>query len=844
MKLSTNGKYQKQAGSNEGFVPVDAMDEFDLSIICKNDWTPALYTDGYRDSAHWQSCEWLFCDVDNDSWAEKGGNVFDLGPEYLCSIAQFLEKFAEFEFYILTSRNHQKEKKSTKGNKLLDPVDRFHVLFHVNVMTNHSECKILLTNLVKKNKFMDKNVNDPTRFFYGFDKVEVTYHRGRCITPVDISEDKTLQQQYLIEENKRSMEAEPEAIPDYLRGVDASRYSPFGPMELSKQFNAYNLKDKQQVILKGLRIAASIGVFDTYNEWIRLGTAMKIEGYQIGDWHELLTIGKPVGSDTLRNYEYKWSTFSSTGDITGGTLLFFARQGDSTCLVKGANRQDKKQAVAKIIEKNDVENKKERKDGLFSCLLDKPGDDKIKKITNILNGTCSNKSGLIKDLFTMTAISKLDSDFENFCYMDEAIGYPRFSHKCKSIDEVEISILERSKWYGYDPARSTRKDFFECHLATHRFNSMEQLCDKLREENQGVGPEILDKFSSYIAYKSKTGDIKETDKKILNYYKMAWDLFFTKAAMRMLSAYRPDKVANDYVISLVGGEGAGKSFFCRWIGLNSDEFFLDYGDKGDVQLGSPDSIRFIRGKLIVELGEGSFMKKTDDLQFKSFISQKIDVFVDKFQRGQTQLPRTASFLLTSNEEKFMRGLNGNRRMTPLPILGFDFAYDKDCQTIPKMYAHYLEKAEKIMNSGTSNDVREQGDMRDFFNGDRQSSIDFGIHGDYIKDIIHEIELFQIREVMETQGGKGRPKMFIVFSPRMVIDKIIELKVQMKDNIPQKISAMAKSMGYETTRAIKVNNRVSSGYKMHIFDNESELKINQFIVSRHDQQIVEKLSSPY
>jgi hypothetical protein len=271
---------------------------------------------------------------------------------------------------------------------------------------------------------------------------------------------------------------------------------------------------------------------------------------------------------------------------------------------------------------------------------------------------------------------------------------------------------------------------------------------------------------------------------------------------------------------------------------------MDYGNKSNVELGSADSIRLIRGKLIVELGEASFMRKTDDLQFKSFVSEVTDSFIDKYQKGATELPRTASFIITSNEDKFMRGLNGNRRMTPIPIYSIDFDFLNDTDTMPKLYAYYLRKAEKIIASDTVSDIRESGEMQRFFDASREQAINYCIHGDYIMDAIHEIEIEQLKIVSETKFSAGKPKKFSIFTNRMVHDKLIDARLQATPDIMNKIASIAVRLGYEKTKSIKIDEKVTSGYKMSVFVDEERKIVNEILHSRHDKAIISDCINPY
>lgn len=881
MRISTNGFYQKQELSNDGYSEREVDDEKDLGIIARFDWSPSVYKDGYRDGAHWLSSQFLFADIDNDPWdSVKGIPVKKQNPvgcktinQWNCSLAEFYDVFNGIEFYILTSRNNKKEKFSKKGKCLIEPSERFHVLFPLTQpCSDQAKLRAALRGLTRTYKFMDKAVTDPTRFFYGFDAVECLYHKGEKINIdiyADMKEKSTRQEQAQLTLDKVSSEKAPafvdipkpeivitedefDEMPDYLKGLDKSKYHDFDVSELTRQFTEYSEQDKRVEIMKALRVAASVDALHDYDDWIRLGHAMKMEGYTVDDWREL-------SYENIPDIDYKWASFVDYGSATGGTVLWFAREGNPNCLKKGVTKDEKRTAVSMVNAKiNEIAQKKEcPKDGqkkqnlgeMITCLMDHPGDAKIKRIKNLLASMYSNKNGVIKDGFTLRAIAEADDDFDRFCYFDEATGYPKFSPKLRSIDEVDISIWDRCMIYGLEVSTAMRKDFLESHMLRHTFNSMENLVNKLIEENPENGVNHLDKFCSYLNYKAFKGNEIEKNPIYIGYYKAAWDIFFTKMAMRMLSSFRTDKVPNDYVIALTGNEGIGKSYFCQWIALNEQDFFIDYGTHADIPLGSPDSIRLIRGKLIIELGEGSFAKKTDDLTFKAIVSATVDKYREMYKRGTTTTPRTGSMIITSNPEEILRSTNGNRRVTPMPIHSIDWSYAKDKTTMPMLIAHYLRKATVIMDQGRSGEIRETEDLKEFFDFKRIRSVDVGIWGDYIHDFIIELEKGQFDNVIRSKNSTGRKKSFMILTNRMITDKLMEKGLNLPNDIKGKIKTITSGLGYEPSQSVEVINGegdkiITSGYKMQIFVDEKREKIIPRLIERHQEPLIQAVLSQY
>ena len=251
--ISTNGKYQKSTSSAHGMDPQTFSDIEELRSIVKNDWTPAVFTNGHRHTDKFEFCQFLYADVDEG-----------------CSIAEFETIFSAYKFYILTSRNHQKVKPA-KATKPESPAqDRFHVLFPLkDVCYDSTALADKLTELTKEYTFLDPSSKDAARFYFGFDNVEITFHDGP--ESMDIKDNSFIQ------------------IP-----LDEARES------------------KEKIVLDSLVLAGRSGVFDDYSDWISVGTALKNEGYSVEDWLSISHSG--VDESEMR---VKWEGFKKTGTTGG-----------------------------------------------------------------------------------------------------------------------------------------------------------------------------------------------------------------------------------------------------------------------------------------------------------------------------------------------------------------------------------------------------------------------------------------------------------------------------------------------------------------------------------------------
>ena len=126
---------------------------------------------------------------------------------------------------------------------------------------------------------------------------------------------------------------------------------------------------------------------------------------------------------------------------------------------------------------------------------------------------------------------------------------------------------------------------------------------------------------------------------------------FTAAVARVM---RPGS-KYDYVLTLIGPEGIGKSSLIRTMGRG--EWF----DDSLTSIEGKDGMEQIRGKWLVEMGELTNYKKSTSEAYKAFISKQEDSYRPAYGRKTETYPRQCVFFATTNERAFLKGDTGNRR---------------------------------------------------------------------------------------------------------------------------------------------------------------------------------------
>lgn len=116
----------------------------------------------------------------------------------------------------------------------------------------------------------------------------------------------------------------------------------------------------------------------------------------------------------------------------------------------------------------------------------------------------------------------------------------------------------------------------------------------------------------------------------------------------------------DFVTTLVGDEGVGKSTLLKKLGGGwfSDSFTTVHGKESFEQL---------QGAWIIEIAELSGLRKAETESVKHFISKTEDIFRPAYGRTTETRKRQCVFFATTNEYGFLKSDNGNRRFWPVDV---------------------------------------------------------------------------------------------------------------------------------------------------------------------------------
>lgn len=150
--------------------------------------------------------------------------------------------------------------------------------------------------------------------------------------------------------------------------------------------------------------------------------------------------------------------------------------------------------------------------------------------------------------------------------------------------------------------------------------------------------------------------------------RMIFYYWITQIVRRIQNAEIPAKA--DYVLVLVGRQGASKSTIFEEFGLRKWTYTMNLADLKDRNRLS----RKVQGKLIVNIDELAGGSAADRETVKAFISSVYEEYDVKWQRAIEKAPRRFAFGGTSNWDDILKDPTGNRRYGPI---GVDKADDQE-----------------------------------------------------------------------------------------------------------------------------------------------------------------------
>lgn len=213
------------------------------------------------------------------------------------------------------------------------------------------------------------------------------------------------------------------------------------------------------------------------------------------------------------------------------------------------------------------------------------------------------------------------------------------------VTDQEVSLCTRFLSQAYD-SPFLAMHVWEAIAAVAHLNQF----DPLREYLEGLEWDGVNRLSSLMPMYFGTQDTR------LN--RAFGKRFLIQAVARALD---PGCQA-DAVLVLEGAEGLKKSSALAT--LAGKTWFTSEA----LDIRSPEVPYQIGGKWIIELGEFESLKSVRATATKEFITRRTDRYRPKYGRSAIDVPRRCVFIPTTNDERYLTSVTGNRRFWPMRIV--------------------------------------------------------------------------------------------------------------------------------------------------------------------------------
>lgn len=269
-----------------------------------------------------------------------------------------------------------------------------------------------------------------------------------------------------------------------------------------------------------------------------------------------------------------------------------------------------------------------------------------------------NKEGNIKTNSLMNIELILDNDpelkdmfrFNEFTSEIEVIKDNTKLHIAKGqlldryVDEI-ASYIERAVDYDHVLFNSDRiRSAINVVASRHAYNPVKEYFDSAEKEWDG-DDRLHNVFSDYLGVEKTPA----TD--------LIADIWFRGAVAK---AYNP-MVKFDFVLDLVGGQGAGKTTFLQKIaplGYYTDQF-LSFTDKDDFAV--------MRRSLIVNDDELTATSNSSFEELKKFVTLQMFEYRKPYGHTAERFPKNFVMARTTNELYYLKDKTGERRFLPIHV---------------------------------------------------------------------------------------------------------------------------------------------------------------------------------
>ena len=159
----------------------------------------------------------------------------------------------------------------------------------------------------------------------------------------------------------------------------------------------------------------------------------------------------------------------------------------------------------------------------------------------------------------------------------------------------------------------------------------------------------------------------------------------------------------DHVLVLESPQGWGKSTLFSVLG---GEWHLESAMGTE----SKDFFMQFQGKAIIEFSEGETLSRTEVKRMKAIITMQVDKYRPPYERVSQEFPRRCIFVMTTNQDEYLKDETGNRRWLPVKLLkeaDIEWMRKNRDQLLAEAYKRVIIDKEKIYEFPKEETLQEQ-----------------------------------------------------------------------------------------------------------------------------------------
>ncbi len=304
------------------------------------------------------------------------------------------------------------------------------------------------------------------------------------------------------------------------------------------------------------------------------------------------------------------------------------------------------------------------------------------------------------------------------------------------------------------------------------------------------------------------------------YTTMVTRMFFGGLLKRI---YEPGSKVDEMLV-LIGKQGIGKSIIFDLL-LGQNGWYKTYSTlPEEKRLGME-----MAENVIIEFGEMSTFTPRNIEELKDYLTRTTDQFVPMYGHTVVKQPRHNVFVGTTNRSSFIYDFTGGRRFNPMDV-GINEVDNQPMDMPPDYYQQVMAEAKVLYEQGNLSHLPlnkheedmlrkhqegilmsdEQSDSLEKFFSMEQVPVDF-----YSLDAWKQRDYFQGYPQTMEDSAEYDLQTFDKVQIKTIYEVALEDRDYLKNKqagLSTKINAIAERKGWKKSKSVRLNGKVSTGYK--------------------------------